>query len=125
MLSRAARPPMKFSRVSAREKSISAHVPYVRHADEQTLRTKEGFLISIIKLDGFCFQTADQSEINLRLGARNTLVRALNDSRFALYSHIIRRQVPAVIPGSFDIGFCDELNRRYMESLSGKRMFVN
>ena len=74
-------------------------MPYVRHADEQTLRTKEGFLVSFIKLDGFCFQTADQSEINLRLSARNTLVRALNDSRFALYSHIIRRQVPAVIPG--------------------------
>ena len=49
MLSRAARPPMKFSQVSAREKSISAHVPYVRHSDEQTLRTKEGFLISIIQ----------------------------------------------------------------------------
>lgn len=125
MLRRAARPQMKFSPVTAREKSVSAHVPYVRHADEQTLRTKEGFLVSCIKLDGFCFQTADQSEINLRLSARNTLVRALNDSRFALYSHIIRRQVPAVISGEFDIGFCDKLNQRYMASLSGKRMFVN
>ena len=114
-----------FLEVAAREKSISAHVPYIRHADGETLRTKEGFLVSCIKLDGFCFQTADQSEINLRLTARNTLVRALNDSRFALYSHIIRRQVPAVIPGQFDIGFCEELNRRYMASLSGKRMFVN
>jgi type IV secretion system protein VirB4 len=125
MLGRAARPKTKFSEVAAREKSISAHVPYIRHADGETLRTKEGFLVSCIKLDGFCFQTADQSEINLRLSARNTLVRALNDSRFALYSHIIRRQVPAVIPGNFDIGFCEDLNRRYMASLSGKRMFVN
>ena len=101
MLGRAARPQMKFSQVSAREKSISAHVPYIRHADDQTLRTKEGFLVSCIKLDGFCFQTADQSEINLRLTARNTLVRALNDSRFALYSHIIRRAGSRRHPGQF------------------------
>ena len=125
MLRRAARPQMKFSPVAAREKSVSAHVPYVRHADEQTLRTKEGFLVSCIKLDGFCFQTADQSEINLRLSARNTLVRALNDSRFALYSHIIRRDVPAAICGDFDNAFCAELDRRYMDSLRDKRMFTN
>ena len=40
-----------------------------------------------IKLDGFCFQTADQSEINQRLSTRNTLVRAMNDSRFAVYDY--------------------------------------
>jgi type IV secretion system protein VirB4 len=125
MLARSIQSQLKFGQIAAREKSIAAHVPYVRHVDEQTLRTKEGFLLTAIKLDGFCFQTADQSEINLRLTARNSLVRALNDSRFALYSHIVRREVPAAIDGSFDNDFCAALDRRYMASLTDKRMFVN
>jgi type IV secretion system protein VirB4 len=125
MLARSIRSQLKYGPEAAREKSIAAHVPYIRHVDEQTLRTREGFLITCIKVDGFCFQTADQSEINLRLTARNTIVRALNDSRFALYSHIIRREVPAVIGGVFDNPFCEALDRRYMASLRDKRMFVN
>src|ERR1700722_16764615 len=108
MLARSVSSQLKFGQVAGREKSVAAHVPYVRHVDDQTLRTKEGFLLTCMKLDGFCFQTADQSEINLRLTARNTIVRALNDSRFALYSHIIRREVPAAIGGDFDNAFCAE-----------------
>ena len=125
MVSRTLRTSLNNGAAIGREAMIADHVPYVRHVDDQTLRTKENFLLSVIKLDGFCFQTADQSEINLRLTARNTLVRALNDSRFALYSHIIRREAPAEIAGDFENPFCDELNRRYIASLSDKRMYVN
>ena len=88
-----------FGQVASREKSVSSHVPYLRHVDEQTLRTKDGLFVTSIKLDGFCFQTADQSEINQRLSTRNTLIRAMNDSRFAVYSHIIRREVRPEIGG--------------------------
>ena len=56
-----------FGQVASREKSVSSHVPYLRHVDEQTLRTKDGLFVTSVKLDGFCFQTADQSEINQRL----------------------------------------------------------
>ena len=57
------------------------------------LKTKEGHFLMVVKVGGFCFQTADQAEIDMRLSSRNTLIRSMNDSRFAVYSHIIRREV--------------------------------
>ena len=62
-----------FGQIAAREKSVATHVPYLRHVDEQTLAHEGRPVPDSIKLDGFCFQTADQSEINQRLSTRNTL----------------------------------------------------
>ena len=114
-----------FGHIAAREKSVATHVPYLRHVDEQTLRTKDGLFVTSVKLDGFCFQTADQSEINQRLSTRNTLIRAMNDSRFAVYSHIIRREVQPEIGGAFENPFAGAIDRKYREGLRDKRMFVN
>jgi type IV secretion system protein VirB4 len=80
------------------------------------LKTKDGHHLMGIKIGGYCFQTADQAEIDMRLSARNTLIRAMNDSRFAVYCHTIRREVRPEITGSFDNFFCDEFNRRRRET---------
>lgn len=124
-LQRAVRSSLKFGTVAAREKKLSSHVPYVRHVDETTLRTKEGMILSILKIDGFCHQTADQSEIDLKANVRNTLMRSLSDSRYAVYSHIIRRRITPQTAGSFANPFCRDLNDRYMQGLAEKRMYAN
>jgi type IV secretion system protein VirB4 len=49
----------------------------------------------------------------------------MNDSRFALYPHIIRREVHAEIGGAFDNPFAAMIDQRYREGLRDKRMFVN
>ena len=115
----------KYGAVDAREATIAKHVPYLRHVAEDMLKTKDGHHLMVMKIGGYCFQTADQAEIDMRLSARNTLIRAMNDSRFAVYCHTIRREVRPEIAGSFDNFFCDELNRRYMAGQAEKRMFVN
>ncbi len=115
----------KYGAVDAHEGTIAKHVPYLRHVAEDMLKTKDGHHLMVIKIGGYCFQTADQAEIDMRLSARNTLIRAMNDSRFAVYCHTIRREVRPDIAGSFDNFFCDELNRRYMAGQAEKRMFVN
>ena len=84
---------LTFGAVSRRELPVSTHLPYTRHVDDWIVRTKTGLLMNFIKLDGFSFQTADWSEINVRMLGRNDLVRTLANSRFAIYSHIIRREV--------------------------------
>ena len=73
-MQKAVRRDLRFGAEIGREKPISAHVPYLRHVDEETLRTKDGMLLSIIKIDGFCHQTADQQIIDVEATARNTLV---------------------------------------------------
>jgi type IV secretion system protein VirB4 len=114
-----------YGAVDAREAAVAKHVPYLRHVAEDMLKTKDGHYIMVVKIGGYCFQTADQTEIDMRLSARNTLIRAMNDSRFAVYCHTIRREVRPDIGGSFDNFFCGELNRRYMAGQADKRMFVN
>lgn len=124
-IQRAVRSSLEFGAIAAREKKVSSHVPYVRHVDENTLRTKDGMILSVIKIDGFCHQTADQIEIDMKANVRNTLMRSLSDSRYAVYSHIIRRRIHPQTTGSFTNPFCRELNDRYMYGLSEKRMYVN
>ena len=84
---------VSFGGVDAREATIAKHVPYLRHVAEDMIKTKEGHFLMVVKVGGYCFQTADQAEIDMRLSGRNTLIRAMNDSRFAIYSHIVRREV--------------------------------
>jgi type IV secretion system protein VirB4 len=116
---------LSFGGTNAKEASVAKHVPYLRHVAEDMVKTKEGHFLMVVKIGGFCFQTADQAEIDMRLSARNTLIRSMNDSRFAIYSHIIRREVHPHIGGAFDNWFCGELDRRYMGNQLHKRMFVN
>ncbi len=116
---------LKFGKERQREMGIAAHVPYLRHVDPETLATKSGSLIQVIKLGGLPFQTMDQAEVNARFFNRNTMIKALGSSRFALYSTIIRRRIEPQIDGDFDNPFVAELSDRYMESLRAKSMYVN
>lgn len=116
---------LKFGKERAREMSIEVHIPYLRHVDPQTLVTKSGSLVQIIKLGGLPFQTMDQAELNARFFNRNTMIKALGSSRFALYSTLIRRRIEPEIAGDFDNPFVAELDGRYMASLKSKSMYVN
>lgn len=121
----ALRDELSFGAISRREMPVASHLPYSRHVNDNVIKTRTGLFMAVIKLDGYCFETADQAEINSRLLARNDLIRTLGSSKFAVYTHIIRREVTADIPSTFDNDFCRELDERYKSSLSKKRMFVN
>lgn len=108
-----------------REKAISEHVPYSRHVDDRTVRTKDGMLMQVLKIEGFCHDTADSSAIDQMAEYRNTFLRSLGDSRYAIYAHIIRREVKPEMPGEFENGFARLVNDRYMESLKSKKLYVN
>lgn len=125
MTSRPVRREMRFGSSSQRERPVAAHIPYTRHVDDTVLRTRDGYLLSVLKLDGFCFETADMAQLNGKLEARNTLLRSLGSSRYAVYGHMIRRRIQPGLAGRFDNPFADELNRRYMAQLEQQRMFVN
>jgi len=125
MIARALRDELSFGAISRRELPVSSKIPYNRHVTPTILSTEDGMLLSILKLDGYAFETADVAEINAKIMARNDLIRTLGNSRFALYSHIIRREVSAEIPSTFDNEFCHEVDERYQASLKKRRMFVN
>ncbi|CAN7697408.1 VirB4 family type IV secretion/conjugal transfer ATPase [Neorhizobium tomejilense] len=114
-----------FGAAAARERSMSKHIPYLRHVADTVIKLENGALLSIIRLNGLFFQTEDQAELNMRSVVQNTMIRALGSSRFSLWSTVIRRQVEAGLDSNFDAPFADLLNRRYMAELGDKRMFTN
>ncbi|PRD43812.1 type VI secretion protein [Phyllobacterium phragmitis] len=116
---------LKFGRQRAREMGVKEHVPYLRHVDDHVLVTKSGFLACVVQMGGLPFQTMDQAEINARAFNRNTTFRNLSTSRFALYATVIRRHVEPKLDGDFDNVFVADLNRRYMDELARKNLFVN
>ena len=71
---------LKFGRERARDLGIGTHVPYLRHVDEETVVTKSGLLLQVIRLSGLPYQTMDQAEINARLANRNMTVRSLGSA---------------------------------------------
>lgn len=106
------------------ERSVAAFLPYVRHIDESTISTKNGYLFQTIALDGIAFETADQSALNHLKTVRNTLWRSIASSRYALYHHVIRRKVNDY-PASHYSGFCKDLDQRWQAKLADKQLFVN
>jgi len=116
---------LTFGAISCRERPVASHIPYTRHVDDHIIKTRDGLVMTILKLEGYSFETADMSEVNSRLLARNDIVRTLANSRFALVGHIIRREVQPQITSTFDNALCREIDERYDAALSKRRMFVN
>ena len=116
---------MKYGKFVSRELGVSKFIPYARHIDDHTISTQDGLLMQTLRVRGFAFETADTIDLNALKRVRATMLRALSNSRFALYHHIIRREVSAYPDGFFDNPFCQALDDRYRERLSGTRMFVN
>lgn len=116
---------MKTAALAKTEKSISDFVPFARFCDANTIRTKDGYLLQIIKVNGIPFETADQSDIDHLKDVRATALRGLSNSRFALYHHIIRREITLETNSFFENDFARELDKAYNDKLSKKRMFTN
>jgi len=125
MLKAAKKTDTKHGAVASREESVGRFIPYTRHIDDTTLKTKEGYLLKIIKLEGLPFETADQIDLNARKNVRATLLHGLSNSRFAVYHHILRREVSDELDGFFENDWCRDLDNAYQERLAKKRMFVN
>lgn len=112
-------------RVAAREAPAGAHLPYARHLDAHTLETRDGLLIQTIKLGGLLFETADSEELNYRSELRDAMLRAIGNSRFAIYHHLVRRRADAAMMARFPDQFSERLDERWRERLSHRQLYVN
>ncbi|CAN5444130.1 VirB4 family type IV secretion system protein [soil metagenome] len=108
-----------------REASAGARLPYARHVNDTTLATRDGMLMQVIHLAGLPFETADTEEINYRKALRDGALRAFASSRFALYHHVVRREVAPASEGEFNDDFSRTLDEAWKRRLGTKRLYVN
>ncbi|WP_020211024.1 VirB4 family type IV secretion/conjugal transfer ATPase [Gilvimarinus chinensis] len=109
----------------AMEAGGEAHIPITSHVDPNTLRTKDGKLIQIIKVEGVPHETSDTAALNQWKNSRNFLWRSIADSRVSVWTHIVRHKKSEYPAGQFKDGFSKQLNKKYRESLKNTEMYVN
>jgi type IV secretion system protein VirB4 len=108
-----------------KEATAGKRLPYAHHLDEVTLETRDGLLMQVIHLAGLPFETADSEELNYRKAVRDVMLRGLASSRFAVYHHVVRRQVDAQTQGAFPDAFSADLDATWSERLASRKLYVN
>lgn len=114
---------LKHGTTAALEAKVSQHVPYVRHLDESTIRTRDGYLLQVVEISGISFETDDQWHLDSMMNHRAQLWQGIADSRLAIYTHIIRTETHDYPKGKFNNAWAAELDSTYKERLLQKRMF--
>lgn len=101
------------------------HLPYSCHIDDHTIETRDGLLMQVIRLRGFLFETADSDEINHRKRLRDAALQAIGSSRYAIYHHVIRREIDLSAGGEYPDDYSRQLNARWSARLGIRKLFVN
>jgi len=99
-------------------------VPYVCHYDPNTILTKDGELIQIIRVAGF-HESVVGELISLRDSIRDSLRTHIKDNDFALWFTTIRRKKNIVPKGEFKESFCDHVNDIWVQQNSWNNQYVN
>src|SRR3989344_843951 len=111
--------------LAPREVAVGSRLPYLGHADDVTLRTRDGLLVQTLHLAGFPFETAPDDELNYRKAIRETVLRGAASSRLAVYHHVVRRRVTPAFPPAPEEPFCANLDAHWREQLASRRLYVN
>ncbi len=113
------------ARVAQSETPVRDFIPYSCLYNDETVLTKNGQLIQILRLNGFSFESADFDEIDLKKRLRNMLFKSVASQDYALWFHTIRERQPTFPTGDFAPGFAAELNKRWKEKNKGRQLFAN
>ncbi|MFK7841717.1 MAG: VirB4 family type IV secretion/conjugal transfer ATPase [Sphingorhabdus sp.] len=112
-------------RMVRNEAPAGRHLPYARHVNEHTIETRDGLLMQFIKLRGLLFETTDSEDLNYRKRLRDAMLQAIGSSQFAIYHHIIRREVDPEMDGEFADDFSRQIDERWRSKLGTKRLYIN
>lgn len=112
-------------KVISREQSAGKHLPYARHVDDFTVETRDGLIMQFLQLRGLMFETADTDELNYRKRLREAVLQAVGSPRFAIYHHVVRREVEVGLSAEFPDDFSRRLDASWRSRLGSKRLFVN
>ena len=112
-------------RAMGREQGAGKHLPYARHVDDQTIETRDGLLMQVIQVRGLLFETADTDELNYRKRLRDATLQAIGSSRYAIYHHIVRREIEPGSSAEFPDSFSEQLDAAWQRRLATRRLYVN
>jgi type IV secretion system protein VirB4 len=108
-----------------REEFLSAKIPYASMLDAETVETKSGHLLQVLKLEGLIAETMDDFDIDQEKEIRNSLFKSITDSSTALYFHTIRKKEERRLQGHDKEGFAQQLDLMWQDKMNKKSFFKN
>lgn len=108
-----------------REPDMLAHIPYAVHLTPTVIQTENREYLSVLKLSGASFESADDEQLNVWHERLNALLRSVASHNVSLWQHIVRREENAYPDGQFPGGFAQDLNARYAAQMQGERLMIN
>ncbi|WCR53906.1 MAG: Type IV secretion system protein virB4 [Wolbachia endosymbiont of Ctenocephalides orientis wCori] len=126
----------KFRAIQSKNKSIlnrevhtGEFIPYSCYWNNTTLMTKENWLVKVIKLSGFAFETADDEDLVIQNNIRNQMLRSISSPAFGLYFHTIRRK-KNIFSDEFANQnlpnfFANHVNIKWREKHATRQSFIN
>jgi type IV secretion system protein VirB4 len=107
------------------ETDCASHIPYARFVDAETIETKNGNLLQVIKINGLLAETMDDEWIDIEKRIRNSLLISLTDSTTAFYYHTIRRKIAASQAGQYENEFLQTLHNKWQRKLASQDFYIN
>lgn len=107
------------------EKNPGDYIPYMRHADSETVVLDNRSVMRVIAVEGIAFETDDQDNLNGLHRSLNTFYRNIGDERVSLWTHIVRREESEYPQGQFRSTFAASLDAKYRARMTQERFFKN
>ncbi len=100
-------------------------LPYVCHYDPNTILTKNGELLQIIRITGLSSQDPESNIISLRDALRDAIYDNVKDNHFAFWFHTIRRKKNINPEGFYQDYISSLVSHKYDEYYDWQHNFVN
>jgi type IV secretion system protein VirB4 len=100
-------------------------LPYVCHFDPNTILTKNGELLQIIRITGFGGSSLEPELSSLREAVRDSITESVKDNKVAFWFNTIRRKKNFTPKGKFGDFFSQKVNEAWVESNKWDDQFVN
>jgi len=100
-------------------------IPYVCHYNPNTILTKNGELLQIIRITGFSNASVVSELISLRDTVRDAVMDCVKTNNFALWFNTIRRKKNISPRDGFDSYFAEYLNKEWIKENKWDDQYVN
>jgi type IV secretion system protein VirB4 len=100
-------------------------IPYACHYDANTILTKNGELLQVLKVTGFSNEAIGSEDLDLRQMIRTAILDNIKSDDFALWFHTVRRKNNLDPGGDFPSGFSYNLNKQWKTKHKWEETYVN
>lgn len=100
-------------------------IPYVCHYDPNTIITKNGELVQIVRITGFSNTKVISELVSLREAVREAVVDHVQDNKVAFWFNTIRRKKNIAPKGQFNDFFSQQFNDAWVKENKWDDQYVN